>query len=420
MKKKLASLLGIALAGAMILAGCGETGSSSAGSAAASNGTTATASAEDTANNTLNIDTAGTDADITIGEENTEAEAIEMTIAFACWGYSDTLSMGYQKALNSISKGLMTLDQPIKVNWEWVTCYSPEEELTNLEAIHEKGVDGMVVLYMSEAIIDAMNSWEMPFVCYTICGDEIEAYAQQSPYYVGTVHEAIPDQAERQIRYAIETLGCKEILLMSFAPGIVNHDIRFPRYEAVEAEYPDVTVYTNRSDEQPVDVVNSMLTMHPNIDCIIDTSALGGRGDGVVQALRTNNLGHGEVKYITCDFVEDQVNAMNDGIIAFTSSGTQGSVTHAFVALLNKIMGTPLSEDPMIWTWAFVDMTSVEDYENFNKYCIGKVPMITFEDYEPYFRWIHPEASAEGFIALCTPENLNLETIMEKHASYFQ
>lgn len=408
MKKKLMGLLGIILAGAMMLAGCGESSGSSS---------TAASTSKPAA---LDVDRQGTDADASIGEENTDVEPIEKNIAFVCWGYSDTLSMGYQKALNSLTKGLMTLDQPIKINWEWITAISPEEQMSSLEAIHEKGIDGCILVYMSEAIIDQMNEWKMPFASYTTFTDEIESYAAKSPYYIGTVHEGFAHQAEMQIRYAIETAGCKEILFISYAPGLYNHDCRFPVYEEVLAEHPEVTYYMSRSDEQPVDVVSSMLSMHPNIDCVIDTTALGGRGDGVVQALRVAGFGNGEIKYITCDFVEDQVKVMEDGIMVFTSSGTQGSPTHSFVALLNEIMGTPLSDEPMIWDWDFVDIDSMEDYNDFNKYCIGKVPMITFEDYEPFFKWLHPEATAEDFTALCSSENMTIDNIKTKHAKYFE
>ena len=420
--KKRTVFWGILTACTLLFAACGGEAGQSVSSAVsgADSAKTETASepAQDKSQDEASTAVSGYEEDLTIGEENREVEPIDINIVFSCWGYADSLSMGYQKALNSISKGLLTLEQPVRVNWEWISCYSPEEELTAMEAIHAKGIDGAILLYLSEAVIDNLTSWEIPFAGYTTYTEEVEAYAQKSPYYVGTIHEAIPDQAERQIRYAIETLGRKEILIVGSEPGQTMVDIRFPRYEAVEAEHPEIAFYTNRSDEILSDVVNNMLSMHPDIDYIIDTSALGGRGDSIVQALRTNGLGHGEIAYITCDFVDDQVQAMEDGLLVFTSSGTQGSVTHAFVALLNEIMDTPLYDNPAVWEWGFVDIVTVEDYDNFNKYCIGRVPLISFEEYEPFFKWIHPEADGAAFSALC--ENLELDTIMEKHAKYFE
>lgn len=210
--------------------------------------------------------------------------------------------------------------------------------------------------------------------------------------------------------------GCKEIAVIGPAPGLYNHDVRFDTYNAIFAEHPEVIYYETRSDNLRADILTELFNLHPNIDGIIDTSALlNGCGDTVVQTIRVNG---GNVKYATCDFTSDQVSAMEDGTIIFTSSGTGGSVTHVFVALMNQIMGTPLSDKGEVFDWAFVDIASVDDYNNFQKYCAGDVPMITFEEYKPFFKWENPDANIEDYKTLAA--ELTLEGIVERHAYLFE
>lgn len=418
MKKKglLSVLAGILLAGAVLLSACGETtGNNTAGGSSAAS-STSTVSEDKPAVEAADIGEQG--QDVTIGEENTEVEPVDVRIAFCCWGFADEDAMSYQRQLQTMGKGFMTLEQPINVQWEWITCISPEEQLTALEAIHEKGIDGVIILWMTEATVDALTNWEIPFVSYNDFSDELETYAEASPYYLGTLDNRTDLLGEAQMRYAIETLGCKEILAMGPAPGMPNHDDRFVGYEKVLAEHPEVQLYEVRNDDPRQDSIPSLLYMHPNIDCIVDTGATGGYGDTVVQALRVAGYGKGEVKYVTYGFIEDQVNAMNDGIIAYTQQGGTASICHLFVELMNTVMGTPINEKATLLTFPQITITSVEDFQNFKKYCTGKVPMYTFEEYKPYFKWINPDVTAEEFNHMC--DGLSLEDVMERHAEYFE
>ena len=421
-RTKWTALLGILLAGVMLLSACGESsGSASAGSgseAAAASGSAGTAGERETNGNQ--------EADPVSGSSGSQGETavsdmepVELTVAFCCWSFADEASMTYQKYLNYISNELMTLEQPIKINWEWVTCFSPEEQLTNLEAIHEKGIDGVITLYLSEAMINAFEEWQIPFANYNYAGPDIEARAAESPYYVGNLTPGVEALAEAQMEYVVNTLHCKEVLCLGPAPGLVSHDGRFPVYEEYAAEHPDMIFYESRTDEPRTDVVNTMLYMHPGIDCIVDTAASGGYGEAVVQTLRTNGLGHGEVKYVTFDFIEDQEQAMEDGIIVFTQGGGEVSIMHLFVALLNRMMGTPLADSARYWAEVQpITMTTAEEYRDYKKYVRGRVPAYTMEDYEPYFKWIHPEATAEGLNKVGT--DMSLEDIKERHAAYFE
>ena len=421
MKKRVMSLLGILLAGAMLLSACGETAES--GSAAGSTSETAAASTKQTTETSTGASTEATTsddaaADALLGEVNTEVEPVEVTIAFCCWGFADEASMTYQKQLNYLSQGMMTLEQPVKVNWEWITCISPEEQLTNLEAIHEKGIDGAIILYLTEAMVDTFNNWQMPFVSYNDFPEEVEAYAETSSYYLGTLDNRTDILGEQQMTYAIEELGCKAILCVGNAPGLPNQDMRFDGYESVAAKHSDVVLYESRSDELRADVITNMLFMHPDIDAIIDTTASGGNGDAVIQVLRTNGLGHGEVKYLTYDFIDDQIQAMDDGIIVFTQAGGQQSICHLFIALLNSVMGTPINDHATLWRATQITITSTEDYKNYEKYFAGKIPMFTLEEYEQFLKWINPDVDAEAFNTFLM--NTTLEGVMERHAHYFE
>ncbi|UWP58301.1 sugar ABC transporter substrate-binding protein [Ruminococcus gauvreauii] len=346
-------------------------------------------------------------------EDAGSKEPMEFNFAFVCWGYSDVLAQGYQSSLQAITDGLMTLEQPIKVNWEWVAC-TQDENLDVCESLCRKGVDAVITIRLNTAMVDVFNENETLFGCYTVFPDEVEEYAMQSPYWVGTIHEKKVDATIDGLQALLDQ-GCKEIALMGPAPGNEQHDKMWPIWYEMLEEYPDIIVHEYKGEDRN-EAMKNFISLYPNLDGVCDTAGSAGYGEATVAAIRSEGK-VGQIAYQTVSVFEDTEAALQDGILIFTADGTHASPTHIFVMLLNRLMGTPLSEKPEIVDWPYVYIESVEDYENYVKYAYDeKYPMIAFQEYEPYFKWLNPEATFEDFYELA--DTLTLDKIIERHADF--
>ena len=345
------------------------------------------------------------------GTQTNGKEPIEFDFAFVCWGYSDQLSLGYQSSLLAISEGLMTLDQPIKINWDWEAC-SQDENLDVCESMCKKGMDAVICIRLTTALVDMFNANETYFGCYTVFSDEVEEYAMQSPYWLGTIHEMNAQAAYDGLQYLLEDEGCQEIVMMGPAPGNEQHDVLWDIWYELLDEYPDVVTHEYKGEDRN-EAMKNFISLYPNIDGVIDTAGSAGYGDATVSAIISEGK-TGEIVYSTRALPDCSEDAFAQGIIVHTADGTQHSPCAIFIMLLNKLMGTPLSDKPEIIDWPYMYIRSSEDYANYYKYCYDEnVPMITFDEYEPYFKWLHSDASFEKLSDFCS--TLTLDGIIERH-----
>lgn len=335
----------------------------------------------------------------------TTDEPIEL--AFIGWGFADALSLGYKACLENITASL-----PVEVNWSWGEAADAAENIEVVDTMIQKGVDGIMCLYLTPKLVDLCTENEVYFASWTYFEDEVMEYCATSPYYVGTLHEAKTAVAVNSIQALLDR-GCKEIVMMGETPGNHQHDIMWEYWADVLKDHPDVVTHEYKGTARD-EAMKNFIALYPNIDGVIDTSSVNGYGDMTISAIRSEGK-VGDIVYATHDLVSDPKAGFDDGIIAFEGAGTHASVGHVFILLLNTIMGTPLCEDgPATLDWNYASMLNTADYEDYMKYYEGDVPPVTAEEYEPFLKWIHPEASYEDFYKLGA--ELTLESVKEKHA----
>lgn len=333
----------------------------------------------------------------------------EFDIHFMCWAYTDPLSLGYQDVLMMLSDGLQKLEEPISVNWTWHTVNNENECLIKCGEAVKAGADAVFSLYLSYEICDFLTKEEVYFCSYTTYENEVEEYCERSQFYLGTVHEDFEQVASEQINYLMKN-GCKEILLVGFPPGLDNHDVFWSAWKNVLNDYPDVTVHEYRGQDR-ADMIENYLMLYRNIDGICDTSAAGGFGDAMLEVLEKYK--YREILHATNAEVVDTESAFRENLISMTGSGTHASVGHMFIIVINQLMGTPLSDKPIIVEWPFVIIDSLDTYHDFQKYCVEEC-FFTFEEYEPYLKWINKNASRDELLMMA--KRNSLENVKLRHS----
>ena len=86
----------------------------------------------------------------------------------------------------------------------------------------------------------------------------------------------------------------------------------------------------------------------------------------------------------------------------------------AATMVLNKIKGTPLSEEPMSVRINQMILESEEDVVNYFKYCEGGVSTYTPEETkELFFKWENGNITGDSFLKAA--EEYTIDSVIERH-----
>ena len=115
------------------------------------------------------------------------------------------------------------------------------------------------------------------------------------------------------------------------------------------------------------------------------------------------------------DFPEGMEEAFETGYMLSACGGF--NVTDAMFCaslVVNYLQGTPLSEEPVSIRVNQMYLESVEDVENYFKYCESGVATYTAEELNEYFfKFVNPEVTVESLTELAA--NYSLDDVVSRH-----
>ena len=161
--------------------------------------------------------------------------------------------------------------------------------------------------------------------------------------------------------------------------------------------------------------IESVLTTHPEVDGIF--IAAGTITPGILPAITSvlEQYDRQDVKITIIDYPQGLQDAFADGYMLAACGGH--NVTDPLFAtsmLLNKIKGTPLSEDPQSVRINQMILESEEDVVNYFKYCESGVSTYTpDETKEMFFKWENEEVTMDSFLKVA--EDYTIDSVMERH-----
>lgn len=266
---------------------------------------------------------------------------------------------------------------------------SPDGQVTSVQKLISMGVDGILIIPMADSILPKINKMcsdaKIPFAISfrSINDPAIKAEIEASPYYVGNCYEDEADTAY-QVMTQMADIGVKNVALLGINKGDTTGDAR-DKGIAQAASEKGVKILTEaRGITQATDVtkaVESVIAAYPEMDglILVGTTAVGDL-DAAEKALKDHGKA-GKVKVAKIDFTSGMETYLASGELNVIVGGHQViDPTFACAMLVNKVIGTPISDKPVSLKIKMTYVTTAEDAINYMKYVEGDVPPYTSDD----------------------------------------
>jgi len=369
MKKILGILLSLAVLG-LSFTGCSKkdtSGASSSGSSSSSSSASSSSSSSSAAATTSK------DGDILIG--------------VSIWSSTDTLGSQCKRILDAAAKALgvkvMYVDQG----------HISEQVTASAETLCAAGCDGIIICNSASAeMTSVINTCTQNKVYvaqfFRIISEETNPneykLAQNSPYYVGAVHE---DEVEngKQLVTILAKRGCRKIALEGWEAGDATFLLRWEGYKAgvqawnmqnpsdkvtlLEPQYGGTTSDTGRATAEAI------INANPNVDALI---VAGGGGDTLVGALAAiESMGRkGKIAVVSTDFLADLDEQLASGGMAAESGGHYCDPLFAFMLVYNAIKGNYKVPTDSFYEvkFPYLYVASSKDYESYATYFVDDLP----------------------------------------------
>lgn len=300
---------------------------------------------------------------------------------------------------------------------------TPEGNIQAYERLIAAGVDGLVVIPAADSVLPRIKEMcedaEIPWSVYyrSILDEDIKKDVESSEYYLGNTYED-EIMAGYNLTAKMGEAGCKNIVLFSTALGDTTGAQREEGMNQACEEYGIEVINEFRATAQASDAaqsIESVLTTHPEVDGIF--IAAGTITPGILPAVTSvlDQYGRDDVKITIIDYPQGLQDAFADGYMLAACGGH--NVTDPLFAtslVLNKIKGTPLSEEAFSVRINQMILESEEDVVNYFKYCESGIPTYTPDEAkEMLFKWENDEVTQESFLKVA--EEYTIDSVIERH-----
>lgn len=223
---------------------------------------------------------------------------------------------------------------------------------------------------------------------FTYVSDE-ETYKrlESSPYYVGMVHQTEKENMQKLVQI-LHDLGRDNLGVGYATPGSWISEQRNAGTDEMiqELGMTKLAEYANSSDNNVNNVsgaVQNFLVSYPQMNGIVSGSISGGVGEAITQILASSDV---DCAFAGVDTFEGMAEAFENGYCVGVAGGTAPNGLYSFACLYNQIMGTPLSNEPIVLAQPALIVTTAEEARLFDeKVCDLNVLTTQIFD-EDYFK----------------------------------
>ena len=321
------------------------------------------------------------------GDKKVSGAGKKIKIGVSIWSSTDTLGSQCKRILDAAAKALnvdiMYVDQ----------SHISEQVTASAETIAAAGCDGMIICNSASAemtsVITTCTKNKM-YVAQFFRVIDPQAnpnefkLAQQSPYYVGAVHENEIDNGINLVRTLCEK-GARKIALEGWEAGDATFLLRWEGYkkgiEAWNKSHPsDKAVlldpqYGGTTSDTGRATAEAIINANRDSDALI---VAGGGGDTLVGALAAiESMGlKGKIQVASTDFLADLDKQLETGGMSVESGGHYCDPLFAFLMVYNAIKGNYKTATDSFYDVAFpyLYVASPADYAAYAKYFVDALP----------------------------------------------
>ena len=214
---------------------------------------------------------------------------------------------------------------------------------------------------------------------------EIYKMAQESPYFIGAVHEDEVANGQELMRILTEEKGCRDIGLIGWEQGDATFLGRWEGYkkglEAWNSAHPDDQAtlsepqYAGTSSDGGRQAAEALMSADPNIDALIPAGGGGDPLQGAIAAVEGAGK-TGQIAIVSTDFLPDLGERLENGSMAGESGGHYCDPLFAFMLVYNAVKGnyTVATDSFENVKFPYIYVASKEDYDNYAKYFVDELP----------------------------------------------
>lgn len=298
---------------------------------------------------------------------------------------------------------------------EAITGLDPEGMINGYQKLIDSGVDAIEVMAFSQAIVPIVQEMcekaGVYFVCTSreIYDPNVLAKLEGSKYYLGNFYADEENTGYMGMKKMAE-LGAKDVCVIAGPVGDPASDARDRGIDKAVQETGINILTTVRELNTAADItkaVESMVAAFPDMDGIfVSYTWAAGAMPALQKVLETSGLA-GKVKVGRIDFDTTMSEYFDKAQLDFTY-GAQlhlGTVA-APIVIANQLMGTPLSDKPMVFASPYELRTSSEGTAEYYKYFEGEIPVYTADELnDMFFKFKNPDVTGESvmehFKAFC-------------------
>lgn len=407
MKKIIALILTLTLL--LALTACGASGSN--GSAGTAAETTQAATAADGKGTSIAADgSVITNYDKATVQTDKELPKFRILVLYN--SFTDKLGSQYKSSMEYIA-------EPLNIDFTFLeTGSSGDEAMAAIEAALVSGYDGCIGTVASEARAALFDKAGVPYVvCGGMPSDETQAKAMASyENYLGSV--VVDDYAAGYaMAEALYADGCRNVMWDGLSRGYSGqHDARAAGFADGVASHDDMKLIVENWDyTQWADGIATAAATYPELDGVGCTCLMA----NIYNTIESEGL-VGQVQLAGIDVSEGTGRAFENGSLSYIAGGNYACEQICFAVLYNYLLdGTRVIADPTVnLTLNNINLSSLEDYNNYIKYLDSAVPAYTAQEILDMTHYVDESFNAEKMTELC--KAYSLEDVIARHADLVQ
>jgi ABC-type sugar transport system substrate-binding protein len=288
--------------------------------------------------------------------------------------------------------------------------FTPEGTINAVENLIQAGVDGILVTPSAQYIMPTISRMAYENQVYFIVSmrkltdPEIIRVLHANPFFVGAVHQG-DFEAGYALGRAFAEAGGRYFALIGTFAGDPAGDARERGLASAAENYglvqlAEIRAYTQAADSAAA--VQSFMAAFPELHGIIRVASIAA-GDVNVIASTLEDAGRGgELIFVTYAVDAGSDEFLERGTIAMTLGNAL--VIDSLLAaslLVNAILGTPITEEPVDLLIPFPVLNNWEDLEKQNTFVLSQEPLFNHDEirYE-LLRWFNPDVTYDSFLYL--------------------
>lgn len=290
-----------------------------------------------------------------------------------------------------------------------------EQTLKIMESAAETGLDGVLMVNVTPAILNAMGKIPVVAIQSEPTNEEVAAEMSGFDNYLGAVCENDYDVGYRAAE-ALYKQGARKFGLLGLTKGLSKtHDQRATAFLDYIKEQDDAEVLAeDYSLAKLAEGISSFAASFPEMDGLFSTLGM----ETAYQAMRTEGL-TGNVKYATIDISESTGDYFESEDLAWIAGGQYGTTMVGFAILYNYLSdGTRIIPDTKETFYRpFLEIANLEEYEIYVKYVDSEIPVYSIGEVANMIHAFNDKADFAYYEKISKDYSIN--DIKSRHAELF-